>query len=194
MPVTRIDERTALVVVDLQNAVRAFPYTDPITGVVAHAAALARAFRARGLPVVLTKVDARGGTFGRADAPASLARRQEALPADWNELMAELEAADGDLVVVKRTWGAFTGTPLAGFLAEREVTQVVLCGVATAFGVESTARHASELGLNVTLATDAMTDMDAAAQDNSVQRVFPRLGECGSTQDILDHLGGVRYP
>ncbi|WP_406140075.1 isochorismatase family cysteine hydrolase [Streptomyces sp. NBC_01089] len=189
MTVTRIDDMTALVVVDLQNAVRVFPYTDPITEVVANAAALAREFRARGLPVVLTEVDPRGGSYGRADAPASLAQLKDKLPADWNELMAELEPADDDLVVVKRAWGAFTGTPLAEFLNKRGVTQVVVCGVATAYGVESTARHASELGFNVTLPTDAMTDMSAPAQENSIERVFPRLGECGTTRDVLDRLG-----
>ncbi len=65
------------------------------------------------------------------------------------------------------------------------MTQIVLCGVATSIGVESTARFASELGYNVTLITDAMTDMNAEAHDNSVQRIFPRLGETGTVQDVI---------
>ncbi|MFC5259691.1 isochorismatase family protein [Streptomyces cinereospinus] len=70
------------------------------------------------------------------------------------------------------------------------MTQVVVTGVATAFGVESTARQASELGFSVTLVTDAMTDMDAQAQANSIERIFPRLGECGTTRDVVERLAG----
>ena len=66
------------------------------------------------------------------------------------------------------------------------VTQLVVCGVATSIGVESTARQAYELGINVTLAIDAMTDISAEAHANSVDRIFPRLGETGMTQEIID--------
>jgi nicotinamidase-related amidase len=55
-------------------------------------------------------------------------------------------------------------------------------------GVESTARHAYELGFNVTLALDAMTDLSLEAHDNSIARIFPRLGETGSTRQIVDLL------
>ncbi|MFE6933041.1 isochorismatase family cysteine hydrolase [Streptomyces sp. NPDC057699] len=190
MTVTRIDPRTALLIIDLQNAVRTFPYTDPIDEVVSNSAALAREFRRRGLPVVLTRADSRGARRGRADAPVSLEQMKDRLPANWSALMEELEPADGDLLLVKQHWGAFTGTGLRDHLEEHGVTQVVLAGVATAFGVESTARHASELGYDVTLVTDAMTDMDAQAQQNSIERVFPLLGECGTTRDVIGRLDG----
>jgi len=68
------------------------------------------------------------------------------------------------------------------------VTQVVIAGIATSIGVESTARYAYELGFNVTLAVDAMTDMNLDAHINSVTRIFPRLGETGTTQEIIDLL------
>ncbi|MEI9931349.1 MAG: isochorismatase family protein [Rhizomicrobium sp.] len=68
---------------------------------------------------------------------------------------------------------------------ENGVTQVVCCGVATSAGVESTARFAQELGYNVTLASDAMTDMSPEAHDNSIKRIFPRLGETGTTAEIV---------
>ena len=88
--------------------------------------------------------------------------------------------------MTKRTRGPFTNTDLAAYLAKHGVTQVVLAGVATGAGVESTARHAHELGFNVTLAVDAMTDRDADVHHNSVTRIFPRLGETGTTRQILD--------
>ncbi len=87
--------------------------------------------------------------------------------------------------MTKRTWGAFASTDLEQRLTAVGVTQVVITGVATASGVESTARQAYEHGFNVTLALDAMTDRHADAHDNSVRNVFPRLGETGSTADVL---------
>ncbi|KZV15047.1 hypothetical protein F511_08105 [Dorcoceras hygrometricum] len=114
------------------------------------------------------------------------------LPADWAELVPELDAQAGDHLVTKRTWGAFAHTDLHEHLQKLGVTQVVIVGVATSIGVESTARQAYELGYNVTLATDAMTDMNADAHENSVARIFPRLGETGSTADVIALLAGSR--
>ncbi|MBB5445403.1 nicotinamidase-related amidase [Paraburkholderia sp. WSM4177] len=65
---------------------------------------------------------------------------------------------------------------------------MVLVGVATSIGVESTARFASEAGLNVALVVDAMTDLNADAHINSITRIFPRLGETGTTREVLDLL------
>jgi nicotinamidase-related amidase len=94
--------------------------------------------------------------------------------------------------VTKRTWGAFTNTGLDEHLKKLGVTQVVIAGVATSIGVESTARYAYELGFNVTLAIDAMTDMNADAHANSIARIFPRLGETGTTREIIELLDSTR--
>lgn len=69
------------------------------------------------------------------------------------------------------------------------VTQVVLGGIATAIGVESTARSAQEHGYHVTVATDAVTDMDPEAHRNAVERIFPRLGETDTTDAVIKLLG-----
>ena len=91
--------------------------------------------------------------------------------------------------VTKRSWGAFTATDLDVYLKQRGVTQVVIAGIATSMGVESTARQAHELGYNVTLATDAMTDTSVDVHLNSLTRVFPKIAETGSTQAIIELLG-----
>jgi len=88
--------------------------------------------------------------------------------------------------------GCFTNTGLEAYLREVGATQVVIAGVATSIGVESTARQAYELGFNVTLAVDAMTDRNADAHANSVTRIFPRLERFGTTREILDLLDRVR--
>jgi nicotinamidase-related amidase len=176
-----LDPVTALIVVDLQNAVLALPVAHPTADVVARSAQLAQAFRRHGLPVVLVKVD--GSAPGRTEAPRRLGGRP--VPDGYMDLAVELDQQPTDHVVTKRTWGAFHGTGLAELLAGLDVTQVVVVGVATSAGVESTARAAHEHGLNVTLAIDAMTDMSAEAHENSVTRIFPRIGETGTTAEVI---------
>jgi nicotinamidase-related amidase len=182
MPATTLDRRTALIVVDLQKGIASIPSVHPMADVVKNASSLAAAFRRHGLPVILVNVV--GGAPGRTEQ----VRRLGDLPADWADLLPELDRQPQDHLVTKRTWGAFTGTDLENYLRGEGVTHVVLCGVATSFGVESTARHAYELGFNVTLAADAMTDMNEDAHANSLARIFPRLGEIGATQEIIDLL------
>jgi nicotinamidase-related amidase len=102
----------------------------------------------------------------------------------------ELGREAEDHVVTKQRWGAFLGTDLDGYLRGRGVTQVVLAGISTSAGVESTARGAYDLGYNVVLVTDAMTDRNAEAHRHSVETVFPRLGETATTAEVLARLGG----
>jgi nicotinamidase-related amidase len=149
--------------------------------VVAKAATLARAFRAKKLPVVLVHVT--GGAPGRNEQP-----KPPAPPADWAELVAELDRQPDDHIVEKKTWGAFVHTGLEEHLHAQGVTQVVIAGIATAIGVESTARQAYEAGFNVTLPIDAMTDLSADTHENSVTRIFPRLGETGTTEEVIGLL------
>jgi nicotinamidase-related amidase len=179
MPLTTLDPKTALVVVDLQKGIVALPPAHLIGEVVKQASALADAFRKHGLPVVLVNVA--GGAPGRAEQTRSLGE----LPPDWTELIPELNRQPSDHIVTKRTWGAFTNTGLEAHLKTLGVTQVVIAGVATSVGVESTARYAHENGFNVTLALDAMTDLSAEAHANSISRIFPRLGETGTAQEII---------
>jgi nicotinamidase-related amidase len=158
------------------------PAVHPIGEIVARTAQLARAFRERGLPVVL--VNASGAAPGRTDAGP----RKFSFPPDWTELVPELEQHPGDHLVTKQRWGAFLGTTLDDYLLRRGVTQVVLTGVATSAGVESTARSAYDLGYNVTLVVDAITDRDADAHRHCVEKIFPRLGETATAEDVLKLL------
>ncbi|MFY9642562.1 MAG: isochorismatase family protein [Rhodomicrobium sp.] len=182
MTVTTLDPKTALVVIDLQKGIAGRSTAHPMGEVVKHASALADAFRRFRLPVVLVNVA--GGAPGRAEQARNLGE----LPADWTELMPELNRQPKDHTVTKRTWGAFTGTDLEAYLKTLGVTQVVIAGVATSIGVESTSRQAHELGFNVTLAIDAMTDMNPDAHMNSIARIFPRLGETGTASEIIGLL------
>jgi nicotinamidase-related amidase len=185
--ISTLDARPALLIVDLQKGIVGLSAAHPMADVVSHAARLADAFRSHDLPVVLINVD--GGAPGRAEQ----SRRVTEFPAGWTDLIPELNRQPGDHLVTKRTWGAFTGTDLETRLKQAGVTQVVIAGVATSAGVESTARHAHELGFNVAVAVDAMTDMSADAHHNSITRIFPRMGETGTTQQIVDLLDAASH-
>jgi nicotinamidase-related amidase len=178
MSVTNLDPRTALVVIDLQKGLLSCPTIHPVADIAARSKQLADAFRERGLPVVLVNVT--GGAPGRTEQQRPAGEH----PLGWADLIPELGARESDVRVTKRTWGAFPDTDLEQKLRDAGVTQIVLTGIATSIGVESTAREAYALGFNVTLATDAMTDMDEGAHANSTRKIFPKLGETGTVEEI----------
>ena len=151
--------------------------------IIGRTAQLARAFRVKGLPVVLVNVTS--GAPGRTDPGRSNFPR----PADWTDLVPELDQQPEDFVMSKQRPGAFIGTSLDEYLRQRGVTQVFLAGVATSLGVESTARSAYDHGYNVVSVVDAMTDRDADAHRHSVEKTFPRLGETDTTDRVLEMLG-----
>jgi nicotinamidase-related amidase len=156
--------------------------------VVARTAELADAFRARDLPVVLVRVSFAPDWADVVPGRTEQQRGAGAFPEGWDVIVDELSGHPGDLRVTKHNWGSFHGTDLDLQLRRRGVTQIVLTGIATSIGVESTARAAYEHGYHVTLATDAMSDADPEAHRNSVERIFPRLGESGTTAEILELL------
>jgi nicotinamidase-related amidase len=182
MPLTTLDTTPALVVIDLQKGIVGLPLAHPAGEIVLRSAELARAFRAHDLPVVLVNVTDRPP--GRTDA----GRPNFAFPPDWTELVPELERQPSDHLVTKQSPGAFIGTSLDDILLDRGVTQLFLTGIATSLGVESTARSGFDLGYNIVLVTDAMTDRDADAHRHSIERIFPRLGETTVTQAALAAL------
>lgn len=178
MPFTTLDPRTALIVIDLQKGIAALPPAEVARPAIANAVRLIDAFRAKKLPVVLVNVT--GGAPGRTDKKPSSER-----PADWAELLPELGQAADDIRLSKKTWGAFTGTDLDARLRSLGVTGVVVCGIATSRGVESTARFAHELGYNVGLPIDAMADSSQEAHHRSLDLTFPWIAEVGTTDELI---------
>ncbi len=168
--------------IDLQKGIVGLPTAHSSTEIVDRTAQLARAFRERGLPVVLVNVA--GIAPGRTDA----GRPKFSLPPDWTELVPQLDQQPSDHPITKQRMGAFIGTSLDEILRQRGVTQIVLTGIATSSGVESTARSAYDLGYNVTFVVDAMRDRDPDAHRQSVEKIFPRLGETTTTTDLLKLL------
>ncbi len=190
LPLKLDARRTAIVVIDLQKGIVRMPGAPyPRQDVVTKCARLLAAARAAGAQPVLVHV---GGSPDGADRLHSTAdqtwKSSGPLPPDWSELIPELDRQPGDVVILKRQWGAFYGTDLDLQLRRRGLTMIVMCGIATEFGVESTARDAYELGYELIFAEDAMTGSSDESHANSVERIFPRMGRVRSTEEIVAAL------
>lgn len=184
MPLTTLDPRTALVVVDVQNGFRSQPAAPhSADDVIARNVALADAFRARELPVILLRYTTNGAAPARTDYSG---RGSGGTPPEgWDSIVDELAGHDSDVVITKYGWDSFHGTDLDAQLRSRGVTQLVLTGVATSIGVESTARAARDHGYQLTIPTDALTDLFAESHAHTTSRVFPMIAETGTTEEVL---------
>ena len=192
MKPTALDPQTALVLIDLQKGITRLPTIHPTELVVANASRLAAAFRVYGLPVVLVRVAYSADEADRLRLRVASARAIGPLSPDYSELEKALDQQPSDILITKRQWGAFFGTDLDLQLRRRRATGIVLAGIATSMGVESTARQAFENGYNVTIAVDAVTDLNADAHARSLDWIFPMLGELGTTDEILSLLPATR--
>lgn len=192
MPLTPLDPKPALVLVDLQKSV---VQGAPIRPVIDRAAQLASTFRRCGFTTVLVGLAHDRGAFppGRTAFVPTQDPARVTTP-ERDDFLDELCRRPDDVVITKRNWGAFYGTDLDLQLRRRGVSQVVLGGVATSIGVESTARCAHERGYHVTLATDAMADLDPEAHHHSITKIFPRLGETATTAEILAAAAAAATP
>ena len=188
MKPTALDPQTALVLIDLQKGITRLPTIHPVAPLIANAAHLAARFRSLNLPVVLVRVAYSADEGDRLRLRVARARTVPPLPPDYSDLEEALEPQTSDIFVTKRQWGAFFGTDLDLQLRRRRVTGIVLAGIATSLGVESTARQAFEHGYNVTIAVNAVTDLDVEAHTRSLDWIFPMLGELGTTEEILQLL------
>ncbi len=197
-PLPALDPRTsALVLIDLQRGIVGQPtQPHPAAEVIRNARRLAEAARERGALVVLVRVSfaADGADAVHADVDEPYAAQRAP---GWDEIVPELLPL-ADVVVFKRQWGAFHGTDLDLQLRRRDRRTIVLGGIATNFGVESTARDAYERSYQLVLVEDAMSARTADDHAFAVARIFPRLGRLADTAGVLaawrGEDGGGRGP
>jgi nicotinamidase-related amidase len=177
---------TALILIDLQKGIIALPVA-PYSGaaVLTRGTALAKRFRAAKAPVALVNV-AFSPDFGdalKAPVDRPLQAPPGGFPEGWSELADGL-AEPSDIRITKRQWGAFYGTELDLQLRRRGVTTVVIGGIATNMGVESTARAAHEHGYAVVIAEDASSGLSAEMHGFAFEHIFPLLGRVAKTDQI----------
>lgn len=188
MPNLEIDPATtALVLIDLQNAIVARQTAPHVAAdVVERSAALAAAMRQCGGTVVYVRVQVGETLSPIADKPRP--RPATPPPPEASELALEAGFQPGDVLVTKRQWGAFYGTDLDLQLRRRGVRTVILAGIATNFGVESTARDAAERGYELIFVEDAMSSLSAELHRFPVENIFPVIGRVRSTEEVLAAL------
>ena len=182
-----VADRTALVIIDLQKGIVArelAPYN--AEQVVNNSKELARRFRDAGAIVVMVNVafspDRKDALTQEVDL--SMPVPANCFPVDFSDLVDGL-ANDGDIRITKHQWGAFYGTELDLQLRRRGIKTIVLTGIATNMGVESTARQAWEYGYNLVIAEDAMTSLSTEMHEFSIKNILPRLGRVLKTADII---------
>ncbi len=181
--------RTALVVIDLQKGIAARPARPyPADTVIRNASLLAAAFRNHAMPVFLVHVAGSPEIALKADSDEPFVRPSP-LPDGWSDFVPEIGRQSSDIVITKNQWGAFYGTDLELQLRRRGLDTIVLCGIATDYGVESTARFAYEYGFRQVFAEDAMTSSTEEQHRVAVRFIFPRMGRVRTTRQILDALG-----
>lgn len=178
-------DTTALVIIDLQNWIRGrqnAPYTPE--QVVTHAAALLNAFHQHNAFVTLVRVSTKDGkdmlnpTLDQQAPGLNFVER-------WNEIVPELGANETDHIVTKRQWGAFHGTDLDQQLRRRGIKTIVLCGISSGLGVDTTAREAFQHGYDIVFASDAMTGFTQAEHDYVQSYIFPKIGRMRTTREII---------
>ena len=180
---------TAVVVIDLQRGITGLPVSPlPVETVIANSVRLLATARQTGAQPVLVHVGGSSDGADRLHPPTDQPPRITSLPPGWSDLIPELDRQPGDLVIMKRQWGAFYGTDFDLQLRRRGLTSIVLCGIATEAGVESTARDAYERGYEIVFAADAMSGLYAESHANAVERIFPRIGRVRSTEQIIAAL------
>jgi len=185
---------TALVLIDLQNGIvgRALaPYEAPL--VIKNACALGQQCAAVGAKIVLVNVafSIEGGDRLKQPIDSPMPVPPGGFPPGFSDFAPEIAALKPDVIVTKRQWGAFYGTELDLQLRRRGIDTIILGGIATNFGVESTARDAWERNYTVIIAEDACTSMSADAHQFAIEKIFPRISRVRKSSEILSELKAV---
>lgn len=182
---------TALVIIDLQNGITAMP-AEPNSSdtVISNAAKLKEAFSKNGMPVFPVHVtpsrDGKDRLTPITDAEPQSGHR--VMEEGWADFVPELEVTSDDIVITKRQWGAFTGTELELQLRRRGIRTIVLCGISTNIGVESTARFAFEYGFQQIFVEDATSARSREEHEHTFRFILSRIGRIRTTQEVLKAL------
>lgn len=180
---------TALVVVDLQNftlAMNTVPI--PTSDVLANNIRLAQACRKAGIQVVLVRV---GHEDAKVPHPSPLTDASFSgfqFGPGAKEIPPELGPEEGDIIVDKYNWGAFHGTNLDTHLRRRGIRTLIVTGLVTNIGVDTTLRHAQERGYDQVMVSDAVAAMTQEEHDYTLKFVAPKLARVRTTDEVLAAL------
>ena len=208
-------DRTALIVVDMQNAFAspggmldlAGIDVSPARDVIANAAMVVEAARGARVPVVYLTIGYPPdlSTAGGVDSPnpqkelaLCLMRERPELRGKlltfgtWDfEIVPELAPLPGDVVIVKSRYSGFYGTSLDSVLRSRGVRNLLLVGIASNVCVESTIRDAYFLEYWAVMVADAtMPAGSQAIQEATEYNVRTFFGWVANSEDLVTLLRG----
>lgn len=191
-------DRTALVVVDMQNgfcrpegsiAQLDLDYArlaEAIPGCVR----LVAAAREAALPVIFTRFVYRadyrdGGVLVQHLLPA-LAEVNALVEGTWDmELVDELQPAEGDFVIDKNRYSSFYGTRLEPILTSLGITRLVIAGVTTNMCVETTVRDASQRDYEVFVVGDACGELEEERHSVSLRTMGFGFARVVGVDDVV---------
>jgi nicotinamidase-related amidase len=179
--------KTALVVIDLQKGIVGrpiLPHTAP--EILERASRLAKTMRDKGGTVVYVRVDFNDFLRLPVDQPTPIP--EGPLPPELSEIVPEAGMLAGDTLVTKRHFGAFARTELESVLSAHGVETIVICGVSTNVGVESTVRQGTGLGFAFIVVEDACGSPSLEEHQYAVKTIFPRLAKVRSTDQVIAAL------
>ncbi|GAA1246520.1 nicotinamidase-related amidase [Microbacterium phyllosphaerae] len=179
MPNIEFPSTTALVVVDVQAGTLPNARAVSAENLVSHVGSLVEAFRGSGRPVAFVV------STGTASGVTDHGPGGRVWPEGFAELAPGIDDRGDEPVHPRAGWSAFAGTSLLDDLTAAQITDIVVVGLATTFGVESTARDAADLGFSVVVVSDAVSDPDPSGHERSLTRVFPALGRVRTTAEVL---------
>jgi len=179
-------QKTALIVIDLQKGIAAIP-TEPYTSkvVIENTAKILNEARRKNMPVFLVHVTPSPDLKDALHPVSETSYQVSGYNPSWSEFVPELNTQPSDFLITKHQWGAFYGTELDLQLRRRGIETIILCGISTNFGVESTARFAYEYGFNQLFVSDAMAARSKEEHEYPLKYIFPRLGLIRTTDEVL---------
>lgn len=182
-------EKTAIVVIDLQKGITSIP-TEPHTSkvVIENTAKILTGVRKNNMPVFLVHVTPSKDMKDALHPVSETSFQMSKFDPSWSEFVPELNIQPSDFLITKHQWGAFYGTELDLQLRRRKIDTIILCGISTNIGVESTARFAFEFGFNQIFVEDAMAARSKEEHEYPLKYIFPRLGLIRSTEQVIRAL------
>jgi len=181
--------KTAIVVIDLQKGIAASPTEpNPAKMVIENTAKLLNVVRKNNMPVFLVHVTPSPDFKDMLHPISETSFPRRNYDPSFSEYVPELNIQPNDFLITKHQWGAFYGTELDLQLRRREIDTIILCGIATNIGVESTARFAFEYGFNQIFVEDAMAARSKDEHEFPIKYIFPRLGLIRKTDEVISAL------
>ena len=182
-------DKSAIVVIDLQKGITSMPAVPhSVQEVIANTSSILTAARKNKMNVFLARVTPSPDLKDALHPISETSFQMSGFNPEWSEYVPELDIQPSDILITKHQWGAFYDTGLDLQLRRRGIDTIILCGIATNMGVESTARFAYEFGYNQIFIEDTMSARSKEEHEYPIRYIFPRFGLIRKTNEVLKAL------